>query len=138
MLHINFFVWNTFSVMKKIRLCESIWQLCYGVYLQDDDNKSQSFGKNVLIDSKRLRKEKRMREKRGRNSVFTNWINSQTCMYICSRDSCSCYIEEMDMKGRDLDQQYEKESEVVDSITYCEFGMQHNCMVVELSIYILR
>ena len=57
-------------------------------------------------------------------------------MYICSRDSCSCYIEEMDMKGRDLDQQYEKESEVVDSITYREFGMQHNCMVVELSIYI--
>ena len=39
-------------------------------------------------------------------------------MYICSRDSCSCYIEEMDMKGRDLDQQYEKESEVVDSFIY--------------------
>ena len=40
------------------------------------------------------------------------------------------------MKGRDLDQQYEKESEVVDSIIYRNFGMQHNCMVVELSIYI--
>ena len=106
--------------------------MCHGVYLQDDDSKSQSFGKNVLIDSKRLRVEKRMREKRGRNSMYTNWINSRTCVYTCLRDSCSWYTEEIDMKGRDLDQQYEKESEVVDFVIYPQFGMQHNCVVVEI------